>query len=69
MSGPQELTDRLEGMKVAHLAERSSYEGQLAELRGEYTKTKEELDGEIMVGIGHFCMLITCPCLGAHQET
>lgn len=48
----QELTDRLEGMKVAHLAEREGYEGQLTELRGEYSKTKEELEGEIMVPFG-----------------
>ena len=45
----QELTDRLEGMKVAHHAEKQNYEGQLSDLRGEYTKTKDELDGEIMV--------------------
>ena len=45
----QELTDRLEGMKVAHQDEKQDYERQLAELRAEYTKTKGELDGEIMV--------------------
>ena len=45
----QELTDRLEGMKVAHQDEKQDYERQLAELRAEYTKTKDELDGEIMV--------------------
>ena len=45
----QELTDRLEGMKVAHESEKQSYESQLADLRAEYTKTKDELDGEIMV--------------------
>ena len=44
-----ELTDRLEGMKVAHQDEKQDYERQLSELRAEYTKTKEELDGEIMV--------------------
>ena len=36
-------------LKVAHLSERSDYEGQLTDLRGEYAKTKEELEGEIMV--------------------
>ena len=36
-------------MKVAHSAEKQNYEGQLSDLRGEYTKTKDELDGEIMV--------------------
>ena len=36
-------------MKVAHHAEKQNYEGQLSDLRGEYTKTKDELDGEIMV--------------------
>ena len=45
----QELTDRLEGMKVAHQDEKQDYERQLSELRAEYTKTKGELDGEIMV--------------------
>ena len=45
----QELTDRLEGMKVAHQDEKQDYERQLAELRAEYTKTKDDLDGEIMV--------------------
>ena len=45
----QELTDRLEGMKVAHQEEKQDYERQLAELRAEYTKTKDDLDGEIMV--------------------
>lgn len=49
MISVQELTDRLEGMKVAHLAERAGYEGQLTDLRAEYTKTKEEMEGEIMV--------------------
>ena len=44
-----ELTDRLEGMKVAHQEEKQDYERQLAELRAEYTKTKDDLDGEIMV--------------------
>ena len=44
-----ELTDRLEGMKVAHQDEKADYERQLAELRAEYTKTKDDLDGEIMV--------------------
>lgn len=44
-----ELTDRLEGMKVAHQDEKQDYERQLAELRAEYTKTKDDLDGEIMV--------------------
>ena len=44
-----ELTDRLEGMKVAHQDEKEDYERQLAELRAEYTKTKDDLDGEIMV--------------------
>ena len=44
----QELTDRLEGMKVAHQDEKQDYERQLSELRAEYTKTKDELDGEIM---------------------
>ena len=44
-----ELTDRLEGMKVAHQDEKQDYERQLAELRAEYTKTKDGLDGEIMV--------------------
>jgi len=34
---------------VAHQAEKQNYEGQLSDLRGEYTKTKDELDGEIMV--------------------
>lgn len=43
------MTDRLEGMKVAHQDEKQDYERQLAELRAEYTKTKDELDGEIMV--------------------
>ena len=43
------MTDRLEGMKVAHESEKQSYESQLADLRAEYTKTKDELDGEIMV--------------------
>ena len=45
----KELTDRLEGMKVAHQDEKQDYEQQLTELRSEYTKTKDELDGEIMV--------------------
>ena len=36
-------------MKVAHQDEKQDYERQLAELRAEYTKTKDELDGEIMV--------------------
>ena len=49
MMSAQELTDRLEGMKVAHESEKQSYESQLADLRAEYTKTKDELDGEIMV--------------------
>ena len=35
--------------QVAHLSERADYEGQLTELRGDYAKTKEELEGEIMV--------------------
>ena len=48
-----ELTDRLEGMKVAHQDEKQDYERQLAELRAEYTKTKDDLDGEIMVGHTH----------------
>ena len=47
----QELTDRLEGMKVAHQDEKEDYERQLAELRAEYTKTKDDLDGEIMVRV------------------
>ena len=34
---------------MAHHAEKQNYEGQLSDLRGEYTKTKDELDGEIMV--------------------
>ena len=42
------MTDRLEGMKVAHEDEKQDYERQLADLRAEYTKTKDELDGEIM---------------------
>ena len=46
-----ELTDRLEGMKVAHQEEKQDYERQLAELRAEYTKTKDDLDGEIMVRV------------------
>ena len=41
-------------MKVAHLAERQDYESQLTDLRGEYTKTKDELEGEIMVNEGIF---------------
>ena len=36
-------------IQVAHLSERADYEGQLTELRGDYAKTKEELEGEIMV--------------------
>ena len=48
----QELTDRLEGMKVAHQDEKQDYERQLSELRAEYSKTKDDLDGEIMVGDG-----------------
>ena len=35
-------------MKVAHEDEKQDYERQLADLRAEYTKTKDELDGEIM---------------------
>ena len=34
---------------VAHQDEKQDYERQLAELRAEYTKTKDDLDGEIMV--------------------
>ena len=41
----------MEGMKVAHQDEKQDYERQLSELRSEYTKTKDELDGEIMVGL------------------
>ena len=50
-----ELTDRLEGMKVAHQDEKQDYERQLAELRAEYTKTKDDLDGEIMVSCHSQC--------------
>ena len=62
------MTDRLEGMKVAHQDEKQDYERQLAELRAEYTKTKDELDGEIMVIMSQrpgrdFILL-----LGPHKE-
>ena len=39
----------MEGMKVAHQDEKQDYERQLSELRAEYTKTKDELDGDIIV--------------------
>ena len=45
----ESLYSTIFNLKVAHLSERSDYEGQLTDLRGEYAKTKEELEGEIMV--------------------